>query len=104
MHIGIVSPCSSGPLADLLPESGGIDLGCGVHFMTTLVRALIERGHRISIVTLSAELARPRILRGPKLTYYVYPMRTQRRMRDLFKLERQGLREGILLSKPDILH
>jgi glycosyltransferase involved in cell wall biosynthesis len=104
MHIGIVSPCSSGPLADLLPESGGIDLGCGVHFMATLVRALIERGHRVSVVTLSPEISAPKILKGPDLTYYVYPMRMQRRMRDLYKVERQGLTEGIRLARPDILH
>jgi L-malate glycosyltransferase len=104
MHIGIISPCSSGPLADLLPESGGVDLGCGVHFMATLVRALIERGHRLSVVTLSEEISEKRIFEGPKLAFYVYPMRSRRRMRDLFKLEREGLREGILRAKPEILH
>lgn len=104
MHIGIVSPCQSGPLSDLLSNSGGVDLGCGVYFMATLVRALIERGHHVSVITLSPEISDRRILEGPKLTYYVYPMRTQRRMRDLFKLEREGLREGILLARTDILH
>jgi glycosyltransferase involved in cell wall biosynthesis len=104
MHIGIVSPCSSGPLADLLPESNGIDLGCGVHFMATLIRALIERRHRVSVITLSPEISEPKMLRGSELTYYVYPERTRRRMRDLYKVERQGLREGISLAKPDVLH
>ena len=104
MHVGIVAPCSSGPLADLLPESGGVDLGWGAYFMATLVRALIGRGHRISVVTLSPELTEKRILRGPKLTYYVYPMRTKRRMRDLYRVERESLREGICLAKPDLLH
>jgi hypothetical protein len=85
MHIGIVSPCSSGPLADLLPHSGEVDLGCGVHFMATLVRALIDRGHRVSVITLSPKILEPRILRGIELTYYVYPMRTHRRMRDLYR-------------------
>jgi L-malate glycosyltransferase len=104
MHIGIVSPCSSGPLADLLPDSDGLDLGCGAPFMATLVRALIERGHSVSVITLSRELMNPRIFKGPSLAFYVYPMRTHRRMRDLFKVERQGLKEGIFLARPDILH
>jgi glycosyltransferase involved in cell wall biosynthesis len=104
MHVGIVSPCSSGPLADLLADSNGLDLGCGVHFMATLVRALIGRGHRVSVVTLSSEISAPKIFKGPELTYYVYPERTQRRMRDLYKVERQGLRDGIRLAKPDVLH
>jgi glycosyltransferase involved in cell wall biosynthesis len=104
MHIGIVAPCSSGPLADLLPESGGVDLGWGAYFIAALVRALIRRGHRVSVVTLSPELAENRILKGPKLTYYVYPTRLRRRMRDLYKVEREGLREGIRLAKPDLLH
>ena len=104
MHVGIVAPCSSGVLADLLPSAGGADLGWGGYLVATLVRALIGRGHRVSVITLSPELTEQRILQGPQLTYYVYPMRAQRRMRDLFKVERQGLKEGILLANPDILH
>ena len=100
MHIGIVAPCSSGGLADLLPSGGGADLGWGGYLIATLVRALIERGHRVSVITLSPELTERRILHGPELTYYVYPMRTKKRMRDLFKVERQGLKEGICLAKP----
>jgi L-malate glycosyltransferase len=104
MHIGIISPCSSGPLADLLPDSDGIDLGCGVHFMATLVRALIERGHAVSVITLSSDVSDRVIFKGPNITYYVYPMRTRRKMRDLFKLEREGLRDGITRARPDVLH
>src|SRR5688572_18838822 len=104
MHVGLVSGCSSGPLRDLLPDSGGVDLGCGASFIATLVRALIDRGHRVSVVTLSAELTDRRILQGPNLTYYVYPMRSKKKMRDLYKLEREGLRDGIRLAKPDVLH
>jgi hypothetical protein len=70
--------------------------------METVVRALIERGHYVSVVTVSAEITMPRILRGPELTYFSYPRRTQKRMRDLYKLERQGIRDGILLPKPDV--
>jgi|SRR5579872_72746 len=104
MHIGIVAPCSSGPLADLLPESEGVDLGCGAHFMATLVRALVGRRHRVSVITLSPQLKETRVLMGPGLTYYVYPMRIKGRMRDLFKSERKGLKENIRLAKPDLLH
>jgi L-malate glycosyltransferase len=104
MHIGIVAPCSSGPLADLLPESGGVDLGWGAHFMATLVRALIARGHHVSVITLSPELTQRRILKGKNLSYYVYPMRANGRMRDVYRLERQGLTEGIRMARPDLLH
>jgi L-malate glycosyltransferase len=104
MHIGIISPCSSGPLADLLPDSNGTDLGCGVHFMATLVRALIKRRHRVSVITLSSEISELKIFNGCELTYYVYPQRTSGRMRDLFKAEREGLLAGIRLAKPDVLH
>ena len=104
MHVGIVAPCSSGPLADLLPNSGGVDLGCGGYLIATLARALVERQHRVSVITLSPELEEPITLTGPRLHYYVYPMRTRKMMRDLYKLERKGLREGIALAKPDVLH
>ena len=69
MHIGIVTACSSGLLSDLLPDSGGVDLGCGGYFIATLVRALVGRGHHVSVVTLSPEIKEPRILEGPNLTY-----------------------------------
>src|SRR5690606_8962609 len=95
---------SSGALADLLPDADGADLGCGGHLIATLVRALLERGHRLSVVTLSPELDAPRVLAGNDLAYYVYPMRTRRRMRDLFALERQGLLDGIRRARPDIVH
>ena len=72
--------------------------------MATLVRVLVDRGHHVSVVTLSPEIPEKRILRGVGLTYYVYPMRTHKRMRDLYKLERHGLRDGIGLAKPDVLH
>jgi glycosyltransferase involved in cell wall biosynthesis len=104
MHIGIVSPCSSGPLVDLLPDSEGLDLGCGAPFMATLVRALIERGHSVSVITLSPQITARRIFNGSRVTFYIYPMRMHKRIRDLYKLERQGLRNGIFLAKPDILH
>jgi L-malate glycosyltransferase len=104
LNVGIVSPCSSGPLADLLPESDGVDLGCGAHFMAVLVRALIRRGHYVSVITLSPAISDRRIFKGPHLAYYVYPMRTQRRTRDLYRVEREGLREAIGLAKPDLLH
>jgi glycosyltransferase involved in cell wall biosynthesis len=58
----------------------------------------------VSVITLSPEISEPKMLRGSELTYYVYPERTRRRMRDLYKVERQGLREGISLAKPDVLH
>src|ERR1700745_1546254 len=101
MHIGLVSGCRSGPIADLLLEPNGPDLGCGAPFIATLVRALIERGHRVSVITLSPSIQKARVLKGPALTYYVYPMRGTRRMRDLYKVEREGLQEGIWQAKPD---
>src|SRR5688572_6090812 len=104
MHVGIVAPCSSGGLADLLHSAGGADLGWGGYLIATLVRALIGRGHRVSVITLCPEITERVIFHGPKLTFYVYPTRIHKRMRDLFKVEREGLKEGILLANPDILH
>jgi len=104
MHIGIIGPCSSGPLAEFLPDSSGVDLGWGGYSVVELVRALLRRGHRVSVVTLAPELGAPKVLRGPNLTYYVYPTRIHRRMRDLYKSEREYLREGILSAQPDLLH
>ena len=91
MHSGIVSPCSSGPLADLLPESNRFDLGCGVHFMATLVRALIERRHRVSVITLSTGDIGAKTTQGLQTNFLCLSERTRRRMRDLYRVERQHL-------------
>jgi glycosyltransferase involved in cell wall biosynthesis len=104
MHIGIVGPCSSGLLKDFLPESNGIDLGWGGGSVAELVRGLLQRGHRVSVITLSPKVTERMIVTGPSLDFYVYPMRTQRRMRDLYEAERKSLREGIRMTRPDILH
>jgi glycosyltransferase involved in cell wall biosynthesis len=72
--------------------------------MATLVRQLIKGGHRVAVITLSPDISDRKVLNGPRLTYYVYPMRTNRRTRDLYKLERDGLSDGIRLANPDILH
>ena len=104
MHVGVVGPCSSGPLEEFLPEYGGLDIGWGGYSVVNIVRALLHHGYRVSVITLSPELSTRRIMKGPQLTYYAYPSRIKHRMRDLYKLEREGLREGILSSKPDLLH
>lgn len=104
MHIGIVGPCSSGPLAEFLPDDAGVDLGWGGFPIVNLVRTLIRRGHRVSVITLSPQVSDRRILKGPQLTYYVYPTRLKKRMRDLYHVERDNLREGIELARPDLLH
>lgn len=104
MHIGIVGPCSNGSLADLLPPSGGGDLGSGGYSIVNRVRALINRGHRVSVITLSPKIKKPTNFNGSKLSFFVYPKRIHKRMRDLYKLERQGLRQGICRAAPDFLH
>lgn len=91
-------------MSDLLPDGDGSDVGCGGHLITTLVRALVARGHRVSVITLSPSIEAPQVLAGPSLTYYVYPMRTRRRMRDLFALERRWLVTGLHCASPDVIH
>jgi glycosyltransferase involved in cell wall biosynthesis len=104
MRIAIASPISLRQLADLLDEPAEVPAGQGAISPLPEVRALIARGHEVSLVTLDPDLTREAVLRGDRLTIHVGPFRDRHAARDGFRIERQFVAETLLRCRPDVVH
>lgn len=119
MHIGIVSPLATKDIADILGNQvctlprGYI----GAPLISTLIRTLLKRGHRVSAITTDTSLpiCKPEgvTIRSGNLTVYYLPQRESAfmwrngawgRAWDLFSLERQALVRAIRVCSPDVIH
>ncbi|HZK75036.1 MAG TPA: glycosyltransferase family 4 protein [Clostridia bacterium] len=91
-------------LADLLDKPDEVPAGLGGISPLPEVRALVARGHDVSIVTLDPDIASEVVLRGDQLTVHVGPFRRHRAARDGFRMERQFVAETLLRCRPDVVH
>jgi glycosyltransferase involved in cell wall biosynthesis len=104
MKVAIATPISLRQLADLLDEPAAVPAGLSGISPLPEVRALIARGHEVSLVTLDPDLTREAVLRGDRLTVHVGPFRLRRAARDGFRIERQFVAETLLRCRPDVVH
>jgi glycosyltransferase involved in cell wall biosynthesis len=112
MHIGISSPISIQtfiPFLNSKNQERAINLqGLKAPAVDTLVIGLLERGHKISIYTLSFEVTKTVVLSGNNITIYVNPLRKKgwKRAITLFSKESKHIINNINSekNKPDILH
>jgi glycosyltransferase involved in cell wall biosynthesis len=104
MRIAITGQLSLPQLADLLDDSAVIPTGLGGTPPLPEIRALIERGHDVSIVTLDPGVTSEVVLRGDRLTVYVGPFRQRRAARDGFRTERQFVAQKLLQCSPEVVH
>lgn len=81
-----------------LPEARGITA------TTLLVAAVLDRGHHVSIYTLCTKLTQEVVIRGPRITAFVGPMRSAGRARNLWKNEIDYLAGAIAREKPAFVH
>src|SRR5688500_2242220 len=117
MHIGIAAPADTGSVVSLLGAAAeSAPRGYfGAPFIGTLARALILRGHRVSLYTTDGELLRktrePVVIEGSQLSMYFCPSRPRAirpqngmlgRVTDCFRFERQGLMQAIQRDSPDV--
>lgn len=127
LHIAIAGPLATADVEALLPSRGSWPRGYGgAPMMATLVRSLLERGHRVSAVTLSSDLPLRRVKHagsritavgsGFSLTWC--PMRPRAwpfnatgglgwlpgRIVDGFRYERRQLRAALQSIRPDLVH
>jgi len=105
MKIGIAGPILTGLLAEFL--DGKIDKapkGLGGTSVVQLVKGLLRKGIRVSVYSLDVDVVTPVVVRGRFLTIYYGPYRRKHRMRDFMKVERQSIRDFIIVDKPDIVH
>ena len=104
MRIAITGQISLRQLADLLDEPAAVPAGLGGTSPLPEVRALIARGHDVSLVTLDPDLTSEVVLRGDRLTVHVGPFRQRHVARDGFRIERQFVAQTLLRCRPDVVH
>lgn len=104
MRIAITGQMSLRQLADLLDQPDVVPAGLGGIPPLPEVRALIERGHDVSLVTLDPDVTSEVELRGDRLTVHVGPFRRRGAARDGFRMERQFVAETLLRCRPDVVH
>lgn len=69
-----------------------------------LVRDLTDRGERVGVVTLDQATTAPVVVYGEALDFMCGPYRARHRMRDLMRVERRAVRDGLLCLEPDLVH
>jgi hypothetical protein len=104
MRIAITGQISLRQLADLLDQPAAVPAGRGGTPPLPEVRALIARGHDVSLVTLDPDLTSEVVLRGDRLTVHVGPFRQRHAARDGFRMERQFVAQTLLRCRPDVVH
>ncbi|MDO9461483.1 MAG: glycosyltransferase, partial [Alphaproteobacteria bacterium] len=119
MHIAIVGPIATSDIAHLLNgKTAGLPPGySGAPLLVTLITELLNRGHRVTAMTLSwgmdLDWQRPvRVTHGGLEMIYV-PMRRRAwqpngwrpgRIVDLYAFERCGLQRALERAAPDVVH
>ncbi len=85
-------------------EAAALPAGLGSTATTPLIAALLDRGHQVSIYTLSLDLQQEAIIRGPRLSAFVGPMRSAGRARNFWKNEIDYLAGAIARERPAFVH
>lgn len=119
MHVAIVGPIATADIAHLLNgKTAGLPSGySGAPLLVTLIAELLDRGHRVTAITLSwgmeLDSRHPvRVTHGGLEMIYV-PMRRRAwqpngwrpgRIVDLYAFERRGLQRALEQAAPDVVH
>lgn len=119
LQITLVGPVATADISPLLDgDLSMLPIGyAGAPLLTTLVSALLERGHSLTVVTLSRGMLldwrRSVVASGKNLTVIYVPMRPRAwrpngwkmgRVLDLFAFERKGLCQAIKSVGSDVIH
>lgn len=119
MHIALVGPIATADIGHLLDgETAHLPVGYyGAPLLVTLIAELLRRGHKVTVVTLSWNMAldwrKPVHAFGHNLEMIYVPMRRRAwqpngwrlgRIVDLYAFERRGLQYVIEQAAPDVVH
>ena len=119
MKIAIVGPIATADIRHLLDgETAALPEGYfGAPLLVTLITELLQRGHQITVVTLSRGMPldwkQPVRAKGANLEVVYVPMRRRAwqpngwlpgRIVDLYAFERRGLQHAIKQAVPDVVH
>lgn len=119
MKIGIAAPVETSSIKDLIGEqANGLPAGySGAPLIGTLARALIARGHQVSLYTTDSSMLPMQrelsVFKNKNISIYYCPSRPRSfmpqggmvgRMVDAYRFEREGLVKAIKLDRPDVVH
>jgi glycosyltransferase involved in cell wall biosynthesis len=108
MHVALAGPASPQSLVDLLGMTNPTDVpvGLGGSPVNALVRALLDAGHRVTLVTLSPDIGCPWEAVSPRFSLACFPWRRRARdrARDGFRAERRGVLAGLRASGAEVVH
>lgn len=104
MHIGITGPVSIAPFAHLLPPGCNPPPTYSFPLVGKLVRALAERGNRVSVFAASTEICSPWKVSGDAVTLTVIPLRKRRAAYDFYRRERNLLGAEMRAADCDLIH
>jgi L-malate glycosyltransferase len=104
MNLGVTGPVDLLELAELLDDHRPQTSGYAAPIVSTLVRGLVARGHRVHVFALSQAPQDVGVYEGSNLRLHVAPMRAHGRARDGFRSERRLLQTLMQSSELDVLH
>lgn len=105
MKIGISGPIETEVLIDYIDfDDTFYPKGLGGSPITSLIKALLEKGNDVSVYTLSPDIVKPFFLAGKKLRIFIGPYRERHKMRDLMRKEIIFIRNFIKNDEPEIVH
>lgn len=105
LRVAVAGPVLTEPLAQFLDgDTARLPQGLGGTSVWQLVSDLVGRGQLVSVVTLDESVSRPLIARGRMLRVAYGPYRSHHRMRDLMRVERHAVRDGLRREQPDLVH
>ncbi len=108
-HVAVVGPARPAEFATLLAHAGaqlaGVE-GLGGGPVNALVRALLDAGCTVDLVTLDPSLTRELTVESARLNVFVGPYRRSPRARtaDLFLSERRAVASLLARSRAELLH
>jgi glycosyltransferase involved in cell wall biosynthesis len=104
VRIGVLGPVSLELLRRRRPGlPGDLAPGTAGSVVATLVEGLLDDGHEVVVFSLSRRTDTG-VREARSLTVHDIPERPDRRARDLFAVERQGLLEAVRAHPVDVLH
>lgn len=105
LHVAMAGPIYTEPLLALLgDDADDLPKGLGGTPVWQLVRDLVDRGQRVSVVSLDPSVRVPRTASGPLLDMSYGPYRPRHRMRDFMLVEREAVRDAVVRARPDLVH
>lgn len=104
MRVGVVGPLSLDLLRWTSSPPPHIPVGSTAPVVTTLANGLLERGHDVTVFTLSPRFEAPTTFTSGRLTVCIAPERVRHRGRDFFARERRLLLTMLREHECDVLH